>query len=636
MVNAMIASGVLLLGVAGVAAAQAPPSAVPTSELKRLTVDQLMELEVTSVSKRGERLRDAAASVFVISADDIRRSGVTTLAEVLRLAPNLEVARIDSVQYAISARGFNNAVGNKLLVLIDGRTVYTPLFSGVFWDQQDVLLEDIERIEVVSGPGGTLWGANAVNGVINVITKSSAETQGTLIVGGIGNADGDLAVRWGGTVKSTAYRAYAKVNDWDNTQASNGRQVQNDWRRAQMGMRADWERGRDSLTIQADTYVGESEHRGFVGPIEVPPVEISGANALARWTRRLQSGSDVQLQMYFDHAKRNDFVLFRPEAKIVDIDFQQMLPWRGHRVLWGAGYRHGRDQVDNAVFSRFIPSSRRLNWQNVFAQGEFRLSERVAATLGTKLERNDYTGFEYLPSARIAWNASENHLVWGAVSRAVRAPSRFDREVFFPMDPPFLVVGGPNFQSEVANVFEMGFRGQSSTTMTYSIAGFSHVWDRLRSGTGLPVELENKIKGTVYGVEFWGTYQPLPYWTLNAGATVMSENLRLVDGSKDPVGVNNPTLRNDPDHYWLLRSSVDLARNIELDAHLRGVAKLRHPEVPGYTELGLRVGWRLHPRVQVSLSGQDLLHDSHPEFGAVSDGRSEIGRRVLGRAAWTF
>lgn len=605
------------------------------SDLKRLTVDELMELEVTSVSRRSERLRDAPAAVFVISADDIRRSGATTLAEALRLAPSLQVARIDAVQYAVSARGFNNAVGNKLLVLIDGRTVYTPLFSGVFWDQEDLLLSDIERIEVVSGPGGTLWGANAVNGVINVITKSAADTQGTVVVGGAGNADGDLAVRWGGAVGSGFMRAYAKLDRTDGTRGSDGRRIPNGWRRRQFGVRADWERPNDTWTVQGDAYVGESDHRGFVETFEIPPVEVSGVNALARWNHRRDDGADLQLQMYFDRSTRDDLVLFRPKANIVDVELQQTVPWRRHALLWGAGYRHGSDHVDSGIFATFLPADRRLNWMNVFAQGEFHVGDRVRATIGTKLERNDYTGFEYLPSARLAWHASPHRMVWAAVSRAVRAPSRLDREVFFPAEPPYIVAGGPDFQSEVANVFEVGLRAQPSSAVSYSVSAFAHVWDKLRSGTAVPVALENKIQGTVYGVELWGTYQPRPFWTLTAGATLLASDLRLMADSTDPVGIDNPTLRNDPDHHWLLRSSVDLAGGVEADAHLRGVAALPNPQVPAYTELGLRLGWRLHPNVQISVTGLDLLHDRHPEFGNVAD-RSEIGRRGLARVTWAF
>lgn len=385
------------IGTANGALAQTPPTPPTVSDLKKLSVAELMKLEVTSVSKRSERLLDAPASIYVISAEDIRRSGATTLTEVLRLAPNLNVARTDPVQYAISARGFNNAVGNKLLVLIDGRTIYTPLFSGVFWDQQDVLLEDIERIEVVSGPGATLWGANAVNGVINVITKSATDTRGALLAGHVGTDERNIALRWGGAAKSASYRAYLKVTDWDNTRQANGVEIRNDWRRNQAGARADWNGATDTVTIQGDLYSGESEHRGFVGTIEVTPIEVSGGNVLARWARRFRNGSDLQVQTYFDRTTRRDMVIFQPRANVFDVEVQQGIPWRAHKILLGGGYRHSNDHIDTAIFSTFVPPERGLNWENVFAQGELKLSEHVSATLGTKLETNDYTGLEVLP-----------------------------------------------------------------------------------------------------------------------------------------------------------------------------------------------------------------------------------------------
>lgn len=622
-----------VMGAPAYAIAQAP--APPSRSLKALSVDDLVNLEVTSVSRRSERIFEAPASIYVISAEDIRRAGAVTLPEALRLAPNLNVARLDPVQFAISARGFNNSVGNKLLVLIDGRTVYTPLFSGVFWDQQDLLLEDIERIEVISGPGATLWGANAVNGVINVITKPATETQRGLLSASIGSIDRDIVMRWGDTIKSTSYRAYAKFSDWDHTNQADGAAILNDWARGQVGGRADWGGARTTLTVQGDAYTGASEHRGYFGTFEIPRIEVAGGNVLTRWARQLEGDSSMQVQAYFDHTTRDDFVLFRPEANLFDVEFQHSVPVGRNRVLWGGGYRRSHDQIGAAIASRFIPDSRALNWENVFVHGELRLSERVGATVGTKLENNDYTGLEHLPSARVTWRATENYFLWSGYSRAVRAPARYDREVFFPMTPPFVVIGGPNFESEVANVFEVGHRGQPTQTIGYSITAFAHVWDKLRSGTGLPVQLENRIDGTVRGLEMWGTYQPISFWTMSAGASFLSERLRLEPGSGDPVGVNNPTLRNDPDYLWMLRSGLDLPANIEFDISSRRVAALPNPVVPAYAEMDIRLGWRPLPSIQFAVNGRDLLHDSHPEFGALPT-RSEIRRRISCEMRWLF
>jgi iron complex outermembrane recepter protein len=610
--------------------APVPAPSSTTSNLKRLSLDDLLNVEITSVSRHSERLFDAPASIYVIGSEDIRRSGATTLPEVLRLAPNLTVAnvgRTGPAQQAISARGFNNNVGNKLLVLIDGRTVYTPLFSGVFWDQQDVLLSDIDRIEVISGPGATLWGANAVNGVINVITKPASETQSGVGSATLGSFTREVALRWGGTVRAVSYRAYAKFGGWDHTKQANGADLRNAWHRRQGGFRADWGSSRDTVTVQGDAYTGGSEHRGFVGAIEVPALEVSGFNVTTRWTRRLQGSANMQLQAYIDQSDRNDIVLFGPKAALFDVEFQHSSPIGRHRFTWGSGYRRAHDRIDPAAFSRFIPDSRTLNWGNVFVHGEMRLSRRVGATIGTKLERNDYTGLEHLPSARVTWKMSETHLLWGGVSRAVRAPSRYDREVFSPMNPPYRVIGGPNFRSEVANVFETGYRARPLETVSYSVTVFTHLWDGLRSGTGVPVQIENGIEGPIHGVEAWATYRPIGPWSLSAGSTLLSEHLRLKRTTTDPGALNNPTLRNDPDYQWMLRSNIDVRHNVELDVYLRGVASLPNPTVPAFAEADVRVAWRPKPSVEVAVNGRDLLHDSHPEFGAVP-GRSEVPRRV--------
>ena len=376
--------------------------------LADLTLEELANIEVTSVSRRAERLSDAPASIYVITREDIRRAGVTTLPEALRLAPTLQVARVNATKYAISARGFNNAIGNKLLVLIDGRTVYTPLFSGVFWEQQDVMLEDVERIEVISGPGATLWGANAVNGVINVITRRSGDTQGALVSIGGGNLEQGASVRYGGKLGETGhFRLYGKKLGLQNTTRANGSSVPDGWESGQVGFRADWGQAENGFTLQGDAYSGKSE-LGIVPGFVIPPLDVSGANLLARWTRQLSGGSDIRLQAYYDHTKRDDPLFFRPESDIFDIDFQHGIPLDRHKLLWGGGYRHARDNVGpGLVFSAFVPASRRLNWTNLFVQDEIKLSETLQFTAGIKLERNDYTGWEYLPSMRLASSSND-------------------------------------------------------------------------------------------------------------------------------------------------------------------------------------------------------------------------------------
>lgn len=624
-----------ILGTACLAASGAIAADSSVRALKELSLDQLLDMKVTSVTKRSESLSDAAASIYVITQEAIRRSGVTTLPEALRLAPNLQVARADSVQYAISARGFNNAIGNKLLVLIDGRTVYTPLFSGVFWDQQDVMLQDVERIEVISGPGAALWGANAVNGVINVITRSAADTKGMLVSGLAGDNERGGALRFGTSIGSGAVRFYAKYSEFDHTLRGDGAEISDDWDRGQVGFRADWGGGRDTFTLQGDAYEGNSEHRGFFGPFEFPEIEVSGANLLGRWKRTLASGSELQLQAYVDRSQRADALFYGPTADIVDLDLQYAMPGDKHKVLWGAGYRWGSDDIDSGFATLFIPDSRSLQWGNVFVQDEIQLREGLKATFGIKLESNDYTDVEVLPSARLAWKLKEDQLLWASLSRAVRAPARFDRDVRAPGFPPFFVVGGPNFVSEVANVAEIGFRAQPLPKFSYSVTGFAHFWDKLRSGTAVPVELENKIEGEIYGVEAWAEYRPFDFWLLSAGVNFVEEDLRLKSDSTDPVGVDNDTLRNDPDYIWKLGSRFDLPGNFELDLNWRRVAELPVPVVPAYSELDVRFAWLATERFELSVVGRNLLNDRHPEYGAAAV-RSEYERNVFGQVRWQF
>jgi iron complex outermembrane receptor protein len=367
----------------------------PAEALADLSLEQLSNVEIISVSRHAERLSDAPASIYVISHEDIARSGATTLPEALRLAPNLEVARVSASSYAISARGFNNSLGNKLLVLIDGRTVYTPLFSGVFWDQQEVLLEDVERIEVISGPGATLWGANAVNGVINVITRRASDSQGLLAAVQTGAEGSTASLRYGGALGAQgAFRAYVRHNEIDSTHSEAGATLPDAWRSDQAGFRGDWDLGEHEFTVQADTYRGRSEDRPF------GPIEVSGSNLLASWNWRRAGGGSLHAQAYFDRTERLDPILFHDRMDILDLEFQHSIPFERHELLWGGGIRHARDEVERGLLVRFDPAEKDLHWENLFVQDEIRLREALRLTVGLKLDRNVYTGTELLPSVR--------------------------------------------------------------------------------------------------------------------------------------------------------------------------------------------------------------------------------------------
>jgi iron complex outermembrane receptor protein len=604
------------------------------SDLADMTLEQLANIVVTSVSRQAERLSDAPASIFVITNDDIRHSGARTLAEALRLAPNLQVARTSSSAYAISARGFNNAIGNKLLVLIDGRTIYTPLFSGVFWDQQDVMLEDVERIEVISGPGATLWGANAVNGVINIITRSARDTQGVLAVAGGGNREAVTAARYGAALgESGSIRLYGKYRDADNTRNAAGADIADGWRLGQIGFRADWVLPTRGFTLQGDAYDGRGDDRGGTAG----RIKASGTNVLARWTEKLPGGADLRVQTYYDRSDREDHAGFQGDVDTWDFEFQHSIPFASHKAIWGAGHRRSRDAVpatDPPVSIVFNPSSRTLRWTNVFVQDEIAVTDKLDFTLGIKLERNDYTGWETLPSARIAWKGAPNTLLWGAASRAVRAPARLDRDfslVFTPVNFPF-ILGGPNFQAEIANVFELGWRAQPSDVLSYSITAYRQNYEKLRSGNPPPAFIENRISGFENGVEAWAAWQVLPAWRLSGGFSTLHQHLGVEPGSKDPTGP--VALGNDPDYQWMLRSSLRLAERWDLDLMVRRVASLPveapAAAVPGYTAVDARLGWRASPSLELSVSAENLFDPQHAEFNTASRYR----RSFFVKAAW--
>ena len=621
----------IMLGLPAWAVAQ--PTA---SSLADLSLEDLANLEITSVSRRAERLADAPASVYVITAADIRRSGATSLPEALRLAPTLQVARIDASQYAISARGFNNSIGNKLLVMIDGRTVYTPLFSGVFWDQQDVMLEDVERIEVISGPGATLWGANAVNGVINVITRAARDTQGGLVSAGVGNHEDGAAARYGGALGENGhYRVYAKASQLQNTKTAAGAAVADGRDFGQVGFRADWRAGRDGFTLQGDGYQGRSESRApFLGVLPIGRIETSGMNLLGRWTRSLDGGGDFQVQAYFDRTEHQDPLLYRPRSDVVDLQFQHGIPLASQKLLWGAGYRRAHDDIQNGVFFGFVPRSRGLDWANVFFQDEIRLAPSVDLTLGVKFESNDYSGVETLPSVRFGWKASERSLVWAAASRAVRAPARLDHDIRSPGNPPFVIIrGGDTFDSEVANVLELGYRAQPARALSYSATAFVHQWDRLRSGQPAPAVVQNRMEGDTYGFEGWASWQALPSWRLSVGGMSLRKHLRVEEGSTDPVGPS--ALGNDPEFQWTLRSAFNVTANQDFDVAVRRVGALPTPSVPQYTALDLRYAWRAQRDLELSATLTNAADPEHPEFNA-APGRSEIPRALYLQARWAL
>ncbi len=618
-----------------------PDSSLSAEALKKLSIEQLMNLQVTSVSKRPERLSQTASAIQVITQEDIRRSGAASLPEALRLAANLQVAQLDSRQWAISARGFNSTAANKLLVLIDGRTVYTPLFSGVFWDVQEVPLGDIDRIEVISGPGATLWGANAVNGVINVITKDAKDTQGLLLSGGGGTEQhGFGTVRYGAALGSSVRaRFYGRGFDRDATAFPGGRDAADDWYLGQGGFRMDWDASSASrVTLQGDLYDGR------IAQDSGGDIAVSGRNVIAKWSRTLSERSSLAAHLYYDRTHRDIPGLFGEDLDTYDFDLQHRTRLGDrHDVVWGLGYRNINDRtvIGSDSSLAFLPLHVAREWFTGFVQDEIALlPDRVHLTLGTKIEHNDYTGFELQPSGRVNWTLSPSATLWAAVSRAVRAPSRIDRELFAPAKPPYFLVGGPDFHSEEELAYELGYRYHQGS-LALSMATFYSRYHGLRSleqvnpPAPVPLVIGNGQDGESFGAEMTAEYWLTNRWRVHAGYTELRVHVWPNPGSTDAS--RGATESQIPDRQFLLLSSVDLPAHVGLSAWFRAIDDINNELVPAYAELNVTLTWQPTSKLDLSVVGQNLLHDQHREFGAAtSPTRRDIQRGVYGAVAWHF
>jgi iron complex outermembrane receptor protein len=638
----------MLLVASGVWAAEADSHS--TISVADLSLEDLVNVKVTSVSRKEEKLNDAAAAIFVLSNDDLRRSGATTIADALRLVPGLQVAAIDSGNWAISARGFNSQFADKLLVMIDGRTVYSPLFSGVYWDAQQVFLEDVDRIEVIRGPGATVWGANAVNGVINILSKSARDTQGGLIYGGGGDVHLALGgARYGGKIgDDTWYRVYGAYQLNDDFHYSNGRSANDSWDLVKGGFRVDhYTRNDGQLTWQGDVYSGNlAGHTG----------DMYGFNTLGRWKQSLSERSSYEVQAFFDHTYRND-VLAEVSLDTADLTFQHTLGLGDRNdVIWGLGYRFTDSRLHRAnspavtILDHEIP----LHLFSAFIQDEFKIiPDKLTFTLGTKIEHNDFTGLELQPNARLVYKPAENQTVWAAVSRAVRTPSESEglASVAFISGAPIVgpggglyvptVMGSPDAKSEVLLAYELGYRIQPTHRLTVDLAAFYNDYSRLLSrqpedfipgaplGT-LQVISENSLRGESYGGEAVVTFAPLDSWRLSASYSFLMLNVRGA-----PAADARALELNAPTHQVVLRSSYDFARHFSLDAQLRYVDNVQR--ISAYVTADVRLSYRPTADLELSLVGQNLLDDRHPEQASpLGMPTTEVPRGFYGRITWRF
>jgi iron complex outermembrane receptor protein len=622
----------------GAAAAQAPVT-ITAQDLKRLSIEELAELDVTSVSRRVERLSQSAAAVDVIRQDDIRRTGVVSLAEAMRLGAGLDVARFDGRTWAISARGFNIITADKLLVLMDGRTLYSPLSSGTFWDVQDTLLADVDRIEVIRGPGGTIWGANAMNGVVNIITRSAADTRGSMALLAAGTEERVIAAaRHGGRMGAGgSYRVYGKFRARDANVFASGQDAADETRLGQGGFRLDSDhRGAARWTVQGDVY------RGVEGLFDRDDTDVAGGHVLGRWTRRQSAASEFQVQVYYDRTHRRVPLQFRETRDTFDADAQHHLSvGRRHDVVLGGGFRvTSGDAIGSAGFV-FEPVGRTDTLVSLFAQDEIAIRPgRVYLTVGSKFERNDFSGVEVQPTVRARWSRGERETVWGAVSRAVRLPTRFDTDLRLvgPTGAP-LLAGNPGFDSESVIAYEAGYRVLPHARVSFDVAAFVNRYDDLRSQElpsrlGPVILLGNTLNAVASGVEVATAAQVLEPWRVHASFSFLNKDFSVDAGSRDISGGRSEG--NDPDFLFALRSYLDLPRGFALDGFFRYVPDRPAPAVPGYAELDVRLGWTVRPGLEISLVGQNLLNDRHPEFGAPGPLRYEFERGAYLRSAWRF
>lgn len=667
----------LLLLMVLAATARVPESIAQESsgsrDLGDLSIEELMNESVTSVSKREQKLSQTAAALFVINQEDIRRSGALNIPDLLRMVPGLDVAQINSNTWAISARGFNHQFSDKLLVLIDGRAVYTPTNGGVNWDTQDVPLQDIERIEVIRGPGATVWGANAVNGVINVITKQAKDTQGVLVAAGGGTQDQAFGTaQYGGKIgEDASYRVFTKYFDHNDLPDLAGQDNSNDgWHLLHGGFRVDGSLStNDSLTAQGDIYRGsEGASIGHIASISPPVNEsvlrvagLSGGDILGRWNHVLANGSDTTVQVYFDRYSRSGPSRFEVR-NTVDFDFQQHRRLGSRQdLVWGAEYRRSADRIAGTIDDAFDPANRTIQLFSAFVQDEITLApERVFLTVGTKLEHNAFTGFELGPSIRMTWTPSARHTIWAAVADADRTPERDDTNGDFnvavfalPNGAPgeLGIVGNPRQKSERLLATDLGYRVQASSRVSVDLAMFYNRYRQLRTleqgapiletdpvpHFDIPLVYSNQMHGTTEGLELSAHFKVTDRWTLSPGYALLHMNLRTDPGSHDTFSVADIE-GSSPRHQAQLRSSVNLPHGLGWDTSVYFVDRLPAQQVPSYTRLDTQLTWRSTPRLEWSLVGQNLLQNLHVESNdiATSVQPAQVKRSVYAKFTWTF
>jgi iron complex outermembrane receptor protein len=679
---------ITLVLIAGLSISQS--SSAAAEDLADLSLEELTRLEI-STGKKSQRASDVAAAVFVVTQDDIRRSGATSIPQALRLVPGLQVAQIDGNKWAISARGFNSRFANRLLVLMDGRTLYTLTFGGVFWDAQDTLIKDIERIEVVRGPGGALWGANAFNGVINIITKHASQTNGVLLSGEAGSEQPwGASLRIGDTNGPLSWRVFAKGFERDGNRDMNDNDANDYWRQARIGGRADMaidERNALQLSFEAHRGTSGTELWSFPSATAAPQAfdardDYDGAFIAAEWSRTSESGARMSLRGFADHTDR-DSVAFDERRETYDLEWQHILARYGrHSLMWGVGVRHTSDRTGPTAIS-LNPASAGIDFYSGFIQDEIAFSnDDLVFTLGGKVEHSDFIGTQFMPNVRARYNVTTSTVIWSAISTGVRSASRLERHVlvdrtipslpagtppyFLPAPIGIEIWGDPDFEPERQTAYELGWRQRVSQFLSLDLATYYNKYRDVRGVQLLPavcapsmtpvdqdplcvfaankivvpLQFTNLLAGETWGGEAVVTLDPLPQWRLTGTYSLFRyafpENAVMISG--ESVDFTAGSFGLDARHQWNLRSSLSLGVNWEWDVRVRHVDKLPSAGVDAYSELDTRIAWRPLPSLEIAIAGQNLLRSNHSEF--VSDffdvAPIAIERRVILQARWSF
>lgn len=639
------------------------------TDLTQMNLEDLMSIEVTSVSKKEQRISAAGAAIFAITQEDIRRSGATTLADVLRMVPGVDVAQLDANIWVITIRGFSDRFADKVLVLIDGRTVYTPTSSGVYWDQQDVPLEDIERIEVIRGPAGTVWGANAVNGVISITTKNAKRTRGTLVSADAGSGENEQELlQYGGDVGgATAYRVFEKYSGTGSLDLADGTPGADGWHLSHIGFRSDSDLSKqDTMTVQGDfiqTSEGETLNVVLANDLPQQPTfnsrtRVFAGNLLERWTHAFSGGSNISLQAYYDGYDRHEEGGYEGR-RTFDLDFHHHFALSSrHDIVWGLGYRNTSDNITPKYSKSFNPAQRVDNLYSGFLQDDFAASDTLHVVVGSRIEHNGYTGFEFEPSGQLIWNPAKKHTLWASASRAIRQPARADTAIQIDVATVPLsggefgviqITGDPHRKAEELISYQGGYRAQIAPRFSLDAAVFWNHYHHLQTdepGTEFftdtpapphfvfPETSTDLAHARTYGAEFFANWNVTNRWRVSPGYAFLNMAFRPDSTSQDP-GVAAEA-GDSPKHSYELRSQLSLPSRFEWDVSDYYVSALPDQGVNSYNRLDTRIGWHWRESLEISTVGQNLLTPRHAEFGDDAPLHTLARRTVFAKVSWLF